>query len=157
MLTEPHSTAAFQLLRQTLPYVHAKARDVPSKLRFIMNLPVEQVPVLRKTFNNSKAQNIPSYLIQATGALLSQQAACERCQRQNGVYHGCVVSRDPLVNQVFRGACAGCWYGRMGSKCTLRYTSGMASNLLLPDVMCHLTNAFKCRKRTARRNLTLHI
>lgn len=47
--------------------------------------------------------------------------ACGKCSRQRGIFkHACVVVCDPDVANLTGGACAGCWYGRMGSWCTLR-------------------------------------
>lgn len=72
-------------------------------------------------FNDSKPQNVPSFLMQAAGDAVPDHNACEKCARNTGVYpHCCVVVRDPSVLEVTGGACANCWYSRQGSQCTFR-------------------------------------
>ncbi|KAK3332875.1 hypothetical protein B0T19DRAFT_416669 [Cercophora scortea] len=107
-----------QLMRQTLP--HIKIPDNNPTLRTMAHLPVKQVPILRRSFLDTKRQNVPSYFMQATGDLLSLEDSCERCQRHNGVYDGCVVAREPATLLITGGACATCWYGRQGSSCSFR-------------------------------------
>ena len=87
----------------------------------LANLPVRQVPVLRRGWDDSKPQNLASYLMQATGRVVSPDRTCERCRKRNGVYDGaCVVAGDPEIVAHTNNACANCWYGRNGFKCTLR-------------------------------------
>ncbi|KAK3693165.1 hypothetical protein B0T22DRAFT_34610 [Podospora appendiculata] len=118
-----------QLIRQTLPHIPIPNHN--STLRILADLPVKQVPVLRRAFHDSKPQNVPSYFMQATGDLLSLEQSCERCQRQTGVYTGCVVVREPAALQITGGACACCWYGRQGSSCSFRNIENHTSQELL--------------------------
>ncbi|KAK0615310.1 hypothetical protein B0T17DRAFT_541597 [Bombardia bombarda] len=110
---------AMQLLRQALPHI----TDIDKKsstTRVFCNRFVAQMPIIQRVFTSNKAQNVPSYFMQATGKLLPAEEGCARCQRANGVYSGCVIATDPEGFHITQGACANCWYGRQGSQCSFR-------------------------------------
>lgn len=112
---------AYELMRKRLPHLRVAKEDVNWRLRFLTDLPAKREPIMTGAFNINKPQNIVSYLVQASGELLPKEEACEMCRTTRGVYDGCVVSRDPIINESFRGACARCWYSRQGFKCSFRH------------------------------------
>lgn len=94
----------------TLPEKPTKA------MRSLIDLPVVRVPNLRE----GKKQDLAIRPVNHEAALAQSRGheaptACEHCQRQRGVWIGCVI-----VPGYFRGACANCHYMGQGTRCSLR-------------------------------------
>ncbi|KAK3381066.1 hypothetical protein B0H63DRAFT_474834 [Podospora didyma] len=114
---------AIDMFRQIFPTLPLNRSDLNNPVTNVLaNAVVKQVPGLRRGFKVSKAQNLGSYLIQATGTILSGEDRCFKCSRGTGVYSECVVSDNPDVVYHSQGACGNCWYNRKGSSCSFRQT-----------------------------------
>lgn len=110
---------ALDLFRQVMPEIDLPERPSPL-FQFLVDHPVRQVPVLCRPFNDSKPQNVVSYLMQASGTPLTREDSCKRCKNGSGVYAGCVILGGKVGDDYTLGACANCWYNRQGSKCSKR-------------------------------------
>ncbi|KAM7208400.1 hypothetical protein V8F20_001378 [Naviculisporaceae sp. PSN 640] len=137
--SNPNVLTAYEVMRKKLPHLRVLKEDVPYKIRFLADLPAKRVPIITNSFNTNKPQNTVSYLVQASGELLPKEEGCEMCRTTRGVYEGCVVSRDPILNESLRGACARCWYSRQGCKCSFR--TGELDPEDVMDEETHLSNA----------------
>jgi len=92
--------------------------------RVLADRPVKRVPQTNLKFHARKPQNVPSYLMQATGEALPAEQSCEKCQKR-GKYSGvCVIMLDEDIMRYTSGSCASCWYNRSGCHCTIRDVSG---------------------------------
>ncbi|KAK4151576.1 hypothetical protein C8A00DRAFT_45241 [Chaetomidium leptoderma] len=124
---------ALELLKQMHPHRRLPHTRPGNIMHCLSPLPVKQIPVVTAGFNDSKRQNMVSFLMQAVGDVLPADKACSKCTKMNGVYRGaCVVVRDPRVLNVTCGACANCWYGRTGYNCSLRRPPHAAAVRALP-------------------------
>lgn len=88
--------------------------------RWLCRQPVKRIPAVSLRWNNKKTQNMPSFMMQACGDVLPRKQACERCAEMKGPYNECVVINDAEFGKYTGGSCANCWYGKLGSSCTLR-------------------------------------
>ncbi|KAM7215190.1 hypothetical protein V8F06_009413 [Rhypophila decipiens] len=121
---DPHPSTdkmtVYGLMCQQFPKLHFEKEEIPEAFRSLADVPALRKPKVSGPFNNNRIQNTVAYLIQASGHLLPDKDACEICRSSERVFRGCVVSKDPIVNEKLLGACACCWYGRRGYKCSFR-------------------------------------
>ncbi|KAM7196993.1 hypothetical protein V8F33_005875 [Rhypophila sp. PSN 637] len=121
---DPHTstdkTTVYDLMCLQFPKLHFEKEEIPETFRPLADVPALRKPKVTGPFNNNRIQNTVAYLIQASGHLLPDKDACEICRSSERVFRGCVVSKDPIVNEKLLGACACCWYGRRGYKCSFR-------------------------------------
>lgn len=95
---------------ESLPQKPTKA------MRSLINLSAVRVPQLRE----GKRQDLAIRPVNHEAALAQSRgqealAPCDHCNRQRGIWVGCVV-----VPGYFRGACANCHYMGQGTRCSLR-------------------------------------
>jgi hypothetical protein len=118
--THPHP-ATLALFQEKYPHLRSQPERPGNLFTYLSRLPAVRIPVTTHRFNDVKPQNISAFLMQAAGDVVPWEEACERCTRQSGMLReACVVVRDPDVQEVTGGACANCWYNRLGSTCTFR-------------------------------------
>lgn len=86
------------LFRKTFPHLKAIPERPGAPWAALAKLPVRRVPVVSERFTTNKPQNQISFLMQASGDLLSEQERCSKCAGGCGIYQGsCVVVRDPQI------------------------------------------------------------
>ncbi|KAL2132212.1 hypothetical protein VTI74DRAFT_4068 [Chaetomium olivicolor] len=92
----------------------------PSRLTiWLASRLVKRVPVTSHPFHLAKPQNLASFLMQAVGDEVPRHNWCGCCNRGND-QEPCVVVRDEEVLAITGGACANCWFNRLGSLCSFR-------------------------------------